>query len=331
MVFFTVSGCYSFKQAWMFGSLMVSSKSLDQIRTGDDVIMARKIDYLQSVLDVAKIIGIDPGDSYRRMVFPKFQNVSFLVVATPFNSLIPYSYWFPFVGSVPYKGFFQKNDAEEFASSLSEKGHDVYQVDVGGFSLLGFLDDPIFPAMLRRDNVALANLIFHELTHKHIWLRGQTEFNEQIAEFIADKATILFLTMKNEQEFLEIYFSRKKDRMKYLVWVNSLSDKLTDLYDANYHSDSYVVEKKKNIIDLALRNKPKFDSVDFIIGKVWNNASIAMVRTYGMNFTKFERAFECIDKGSDEAKRLNLFISKAKGLMSSFSHGEDILTAFCLK
>ena len=55
---------------------------------------------------------------------------------------------------------------------LALKGWDVHRGRVGGCSTLGWFDDPILPQMLSCPDVALQNLVFHELTHATLWLPG---------------------------------------------------------------------------------------------------------------------------------------------------------------
>jgi len=96
------------------------------------------------------------------------------------------TWWFPIVGRVPYLGYFSKADRDSKASELRTEGYDVYETGVGAYSSLGWFDDPIYSPMLRRSEADFAHLIFHELTHRTLWIRGSVEFNENLAEYAAD-------------------------------------------------------------------------------------------------------------------------------------------------
>ena len=130
---------------------------------------------------------------------------------------------------------------------------------------------------------------------------------------------------------MEKYLTRKKDKYKYLVWVKELNDSLLTLYKNRSLADNYVIKQKKLIFGKALKNIPKFESYDFISGRFWNNASIAIVKTYGLDFSKFERAFFCIGEELDDGQRINRFIKLFKKLMLEYSNGDEILLALCLE
>ena len=50
---------------------------------------------------------------------------------------------FPFVGKVPYKGYFSKEEALEEEKDLQKEGLDTYVRGVAAYSTLGWFNDPI--------------------------------------------------------------------------------------------------------------------------------------------------------------------------------------------
>jgi predicted aminopeptidase len=99
-------------------------------------------------------------------------------------------YWkFPIVGKVSYKGFFDKQKAVAAKNELVCKGYDVDLRPVSAWSTLGWFSDPVLSSMLNRSKGHLCNLIFHELFHATYYAKSSVDFNENLASFIAHKAT----------------------------------------------------------------------------------------------------------------------------------------------
>lgn len=102
-------------------------------------------------------------------------------------------WWFPLVGRLPYKGFFDQARAEAEAARLLESGrYDVCVSGVTAYSTLGWLDDPVTQPMLRRGAASLVETLFHELVHATAFVSGEADFNEGVAQFIGQQAAIEF-------------------------------------------------------------------------------------------------------------------------------------------
>ena len=143
-------------------------------------------DYAQSVL------GLDVAGSYSSYSYVDRADLTHLVMAAPKTELRPYTWWFLVVGRVPYKGFFSRSDAQAEAERLEALGYDTNIRTSAAFSTLGWFDDPLLSHLLRYDKVVLAEVVFHELFHNTLYIKGAGAFNESAANFVGHRAAIDF-------------------------------------------------------------------------------------------------------------------------------------------
>jgi predicted aminopeptidase len=108
------------------------------------------------------------------------------------DRLASYTWWFPVVGRVPYKGFFDFKAARTTARTLEGDGFDVYLRPSPAFSTLGWFNDPLLSTSLGADTLDLANTVIHELTHNTYFAGGQAVFNESFANFVGARGSAWF-------------------------------------------------------------------------------------------------------------------------------------------
>ena len=71
------------------------------------------------------------------------------------DRLVPHTWWFPIVGRVPYKGFFDFGAAQLPRATFRPRARHV-SAPVGGVSTLGWFNDPCLSTTLRYDSLDLA-------------------------------------------------------------------------------------------------------------------------------------------------------------------------------
>lgn len=153
-----------------------------------------------------------PTDNFSKIV-NQFQAPSLWVItASEAFSLKPYYWYFPIVGRVNYKGFFDKIKAQAEALELQKLGYDTELSAVSAWSTLGWFSDPILSNTLKYEKGQFCNLLFHELFHATYYAPSSVNFNENITSFIAHKATIQFL--KEDTVSLDVYLTNYNDNLK---------------------------------------------------------------------------------------------------------------------
>jgi predicted aminopeptidase len=148
---------------------------------------------VESVRTFAAEIGLNVEGQYTSYVdWPGDRIVTTLVRTRP-GSLEVVPNWFPIVGELPYKGYFDQDRAEAEAKRLREdEGFDVCVSPVTAYSTLGWVDDPVTSPMLARGAGSLVETLLHELVHATAFLPDSADFNESVAQFIGQQAAILF-------------------------------------------------------------------------------------------------------------------------------------------
>jgi predicted aminopeptidase len=158
-------------------------------------------DKLELILAVRRFagdrLGLQVGGAYGSFAEVSPGALLYVLSAADRTELRAYEWWFPIVGSVNYKGFFARSDADAEAHRLEGEGFDTYVRGSVAFSSLGWFDDPVLSNWLRADRERIADLVIHELLHRTIYLRGETNFNESFANFVGHRGAIAFFLEKD--------------------------------------------------------------------------------------------------------------------------------------
>jgi len=138
-------------------------------------------------------IGLEVDDQYTSYVDWPEDRIVTTLVRTRSDRLESVPWWYPMLGHLPYRGYFNRERAEAEAVRLREKeGFDVCISGVAAYSTLGWLDDPVTRPMLARGAASLVETLFHELVHATAFFPGEADFNEGVAQFIGQQAAIRF-------------------------------------------------------------------------------------------------------------------------------------------
>lgn len=303
LLFFTLplSACYSLKQAYWFNNAYNSRLPVASIVAAPSSPKSNfpraKLALSREVLDYAKEEGLNTGGSYQHYIPEESAQVSYYVQAAYADRLESLTWWFPFVGRVPYLGFFNVNERDDMARTLRDQGYDVSVGAVGAFSSLGWFDDPIYASMTKRTDADFVQLLFHELVHRTFWSEGSVVFNENLAEFVSLKLTKSFLLEKKQGKGLEEFRAQQEDQEQLRIWLNNLKDSLSKVYSQEGLSRSERLELKAETIKKyrdELFPQMKTDTYAASRKRSWNNASILAASLYSPDTQRFSEALACL-------------------------------------
>lgn len=215
-----------------------------------------------------------------------------------------YTWWFPFAGRVPYKGYFNLEKAREEEKKLIEKGFDTRVRITAGYSTLGWFSDPVFSPQLRMSQEDLVSLVIHELTHATVYFPGESNFNESYASFIEEVGTEKFYQkydLEKTNSILEKRNKRKAESNFIISEVKKTAEKLKVVYADDILTDTQKISMKEKIIkeykQVIIENKSKFEKFDiekFKLQKMNNENFIGILRYHsGVKF--FKETFAKVD------------------------------------
>jgi predicted aminopeptidase len=227
-----LSGCYlghvAAGQARLLWARQPISEVVRDPATPDN--LRQQLERVLAVRDYAARLGLDVQDRYRHYApWPGDQIVTTLVATRP-GELAAAGFWFPIVGRVPYKGYFDAERAGREAERLRRRGLDVCTVPVRAYSTLGWFDDPVTGPMLRQSEGALVETLLHELVHATAFVPGDAQFNEGVASFVGEEASVRFFG----EAWGEAAARRERDRVEQQRQVRSvlleLRQRIASLY-----------------------------------------------------------------------------------------------------
>jgi predicted aminopeptidase len=189
------TGRYLVRAAWAEARILARRRPISDL-VADPATRPAVASKLRLVLGArafaADSVGLRAKESFTTYS-PLDRDTLVLVLSGAYRDrLEPYTWWFPIVGRVPYKGWFDFDAAKRAAKDLEARGFDVYLRPSPAFSTLGWFNDPLLSTSLRADTLDLANTVIHELTHNTFYASGSAFFNESFANFVGARGAAWF-------------------------------------------------------------------------------------------------------------------------------------------
>lgn len=219
---------------------------------------------------------------YTNTTFLKSDAVTYLVIASKKNEIKPLRTSFPLYGSFPYLGFFSKKSAQEFASEKRDEGYHTYVRAVYAYSTLNqwIFSDNILSSFFHFTEEQLVDLVFHELVHTIIFVKNEVEFNENLAQHIAQQMTHEYLNYSETQ-----ILKRKNEKEKYKKLNQIIIAEIKNLNRKYKTSRDVKSTLEQFLLNDFLPKMKTFCKENQLINcwpiKVkWNNARFAALGTY---------------------------------------------------
>jgi predicted aminopeptidase len=292
----SLTGCatdvgYLWKQGGYLLRYSSGARDIDSLLK-DDATTVEVRAFLKSVKDIKKFaveeIGLKGNDSYTKYKWIDRDYLVDVVQACDAASFNAYLWSYPFVGKLPYKGFYERADAIREKDRLEKQGYDVIVRKTDAFSTLGLLKDPVYSFMQRYSTFELASLIIHEQTHATIFLKGQARFNEELASFVGDEGALLYIRKRFGPDSGEYRraLSDRADSELFMSFIRGLTSALDALYSSAL-SRQEKIDRKAEIIDsykarFKTEYAPRFTDPDYrkASDRPINNAYLSLFDLY---------------------------------------------------
>ncbi len=246
---------------------------------------------LKQALALGESLGLGHSTSYRHLIERSEDESIRVVVVAPAQSLEPVTWWFPIVGRVAYRGYFDPARAQAFAQGQARQGFDTYVRPALLYSTLGWFDDPVPRTLLRWSPAAIVVTIVHELVHEAIFVKNDTAYNEALATFIAHHAALEHFAEQPLQ--IETVRDGFADRRQFAQLLADLSSELDALYEREASAED--ARSAREII-FQRYQQGRYPSLRWqtrryegFQGIALSNAYVLANRTYLGNLPCFER------------------------------------------
>ena len=296
------SACYVAKEGYHETRILLAREPVEKLIASNavDGHVAERLELAGEVKRFAEsAIGLTRTGSYGSYVELDSPYVVSVLTACPRDSLDPVRWRFPIVGKVSYLGFFNHEDAVRKRDRFVEDGYDTYLRGSTAFSTLGWFDDPILSTMIAYDEESFINTIIHELMHATVYVKGQTRFNENVATFVGNEGSILYISSKYgpDSALIDEARARRRDDRRFSDFISTLYDELEELYSRDLGIDE-VITIREEIFESTkerfrgIASDLETDSYSRFDGVVLNNAIILAWANYYRDLSLYERAYE---------------------------------------
>jgi predicted aminopeptidase len=231
-------------------------------------------------------LGLPDNQSYKNYTALNRPYVVWNVVATPELSLKPLQWCFPVAGCVNYRGYYGKEEAQDYARELRGAGNDVQVGGVTAYSTLGWFNDPLISTFIHYPDAELARLIFHELAHQVVYVAGDSQFNESFASAVEEAGVERWLERFGNPAMRENYANyaaRKQQFLQLLLGCRRALEK-------NYASHASAQEKRaikarlfsqlQDDYALLKQSWGGYAGYDRFFAEPLSNAHLAAIATY---------------------------------------------------
>jgi predicted aminopeptidase len=310
-------GCYLLQSAQGQLALMSKREPITRVigQPSTPPALRAQLEAVADIRDFAsRELGLPDNGSYRSYADVGRRYVVWNVVAAPEFSVDAKEWCYPIVGCVAYRGYFVEARARRFGARLRGEGLDVMVGGVAAYSTLGHFNDPVLNTMMGWNDVELAGIIFHELTHQLLYVPNDSSFNEALATTVEEEGVRRWLHARGRDADLAAHLVQQDHYAKVIELLTATRADLRAVYASGLSPD--LEREKKRAAFAALRSSfallkagwgghAPFESW---FGEDLNNAHLASIATYFNCVPGFQRELEAV--GGD----LTAFYSRVREL-----------------
>jgi predicted aminopeptidase len=282
-----------------------------------------QLETIQRARAYARDLGLDVDEQYTTYVDWPGDRVITTVVATRPGEITPAGFWFPLLGRLPYKGFFDQGRAETEAEKLRQGGFDVCVVGVSAYSTLGWIDDPVTAPMLRGGEERSVETIFHELVHATVYAKDHVDFNETIASFIGREASVRFYADESGAAAAKSRRAAVEDARKLTELLTALRGEIERLYAETDPGPERL--RRREALESGARERVaalpfrKRDAAALASTIRLNDACLALSGTYGAGLPRYAAKLAALDEDLPE------FIARLHAVADAADPAEALL------
>jgi len=247
---------YLLRQARGQMQVLIGTESFEDYRANN--VLSKKESFNLELIDQIKKFSVDslaykPTDNFTSIYDQKNKPILWVITASEKYALKAVEWEFPLIGSVSYKGFFNEQLAIKEKNKLQANGYDAGIRSVSAWSTLGWFSDPLLSSHLNKSKGSFCNLLFHELFHATFYKASRINENENLANFIAHKATLQFL--KNDSIALSEYVYNHEQRELLNKFLNANTKAYKSFLDSINNNKNKLILKQKQLLFLIKKLK----------------------------------------------------------------------------
>jgi predicted aminopeptidase len=268
-------------------ALLANAQPIPEVIGRSDASLAARLKRIREIREYAsRELGLPDNGSYTRYTDLGRPFVTWNVFATPELSLTPRQWCFPIAGCVNYRGYFRETQAMGESRRLKAAGDDVYVGGVPAYSTLGWFDDPVLSSFVSWPETEVARLIFHELAHQLIYVKGDSAFNESYATTVEEAGLARWLAARHDSKLTQLAARADHMRAVFRDLVSTTRAKLAQAYASNASDDDKrrakhdILAAMKDAYEAAKHGEPGLSGYDRWFAQQPNNAAIAAIGLY---------------------------------------------------
>jgi predicted aminopeptidase len=248
-------------------------------------------------------LGLPRNGSYRTYADLERPYVVWNVFAAPEFSVTPSRWCFLMVGCVSYRGYFSKAGADAFAAEAARGGNDVYVGGVPAYSTLGWFADPVLNTFVNYTTAQVARIIFHELAHQVVYVKGDSVFNESFAATVEREGLRRWLARHGSEAERERYALARQRRADFVRLIETYRGRLAALYGEPLDAGTMRVQKQRLFGQMQQdyaglkQSWGGYAGYDRWFAQKPNNALLASVAIYTQRVPAFEAILR--EQGAD--------------------------------